>query len=138
MFQKIMCPVDLAHAEKLAKALTVSADLARHYDCPLVYVGVTTTAPGRLGHNPEEFAQKLDAFAEEQTAGREIRAETLAVIAHDPTTEVDDALMRAIGDTGADLVVMASHVPSILDYVWPSNGGKLAEHAKCSVMVVRG
>jgi len=51
---------------------------------------------------------------------------------------VDDALLKASRDTGADLVVMASHMPSVLDYIWPSNGGKIAEHAKCSVMVVRG
>ncbi|NND41526.1 MAG: universal stress protein, partial [Silicimonas sp.] len=55
----------------------------------------------------------------------------------DPTTEVDDALVRAIDETGADLVVMASHVPNVMDHIWPSKGGKQAQHAKCSVMVVR-
>lgn len=50
---------------------------------------------------------------------------------------MDDILLKAVKDTGADLVVMASHVPNIMDYVWPSNGGKIAEHAECSVMVVR-
>ena len=59
-------------------------------------------------------------------------------IAHDPATEVDDALLRAIDETGADLVVMQSHIPGLVDYVWPSNGGKIAGHAKASVMVVRG
>ena len=66
-----------------------------------------------------------------------VKAAAHTAIAHDPTTEVDDALMRAIDETGADLVVMASHVPNVMDHIWPSNGGKLAEHAKCSVMVVR-
>jgi hypothetical protein len=32
---------------------------------------------------------------------------------------------------------MASHVPGLTEYVWPSNGGKLAGHAKASVFVVR-
>ena len=61
-----------------------------------------------------------------------------AAIAHDPTTEVDDALLRAVDETGADLVVMQSHIPGLIDYVWPSNGGKIAGHAKASVLVVRG
>lgn len=137
MFQKIMAPVDLAHVERLGTALDCAADLAKHWGVPIVYVGVTSSAPSKLAHNPEEFGQKLGAFAEQQAAKHGVEASAHAAIAHDPTTEIDDALMRAIGETGADLVVMASHVPNVMDYIWPSNGGKLAEHAKCSVMVVR-
>ena len=137
MFQKIMAPVDLAHVERLGTALDCAADLAKHWGVPIVYVGVTSSAPSQLAHNPEEFGQKLGAFAEQEAAKRGIQASAHTVIAHDPTTEIDDALLRAIGETSADLVVMASHVPNVMDYIWPSNGGKLAEHAKCSVMVVR-
>jgi nucleotide-binding universal stress UspA family protein len=59
------------------------------------------------------------------------------VVSHDPTVDVDDALMKAVSETGADLVVMASHVPGLADYIWPSNGGKLAAHSSASVFVVR-
>ena len=104
---------------------------------PITYVGVTSTAPSKLAHNPEEFGQRLQDFVSGEVSAHGIQGEAHASIAHDPTTEVDDALMRAIDETGADLVVMASHVPDAIDYIWPSNGGKLAEHAKCSVMVVR-
>lgn len=137
MFKGIMAPVDLAHVDRLAAALDCAADLARHYGVPIVYVGVTSSAPSKVAHNPQEFGQKLGAFAEQQAAKHGVQASAHTAIAHDPTTDVDDALMRAIGETGSDLVVMASHVPNALDYIWPSNGGKLAEHAKCSVMVVR-
>ena len=137
MFKRIMAPVDLAHVERLGTALDCAADLAKHWGVPIVYVGVTSSSPSKLAHNPEEFGQKLGAFAEQQAVRHGVEASTHTAIAHDPTTEIDDALMRAIGETGADLVVMASHVPNVMDYIWPSNGGKLAEHAKCSVMVVR-
>lgn len=137
MFKRIMAPVDLAHVEKLGAALECTADLARHYGVPVVYVGVTSPQPSRLAHNPEEFGQKLGAFAAAEAARHGIETSAHTAIAHDPTTEVDDAMMRAINETGADLVVMASHVPNVMDHIWPSNGGKLAEHAKCSVMVVR-
>ena len=60
-----------------------------------------------------------------------------AAVAHDPTTEIDDALMKAVGETGSDLVVMASHVPGVMDYIWPSHGGKLASHSRASVLLVR-
>lgn len=137
MFKRIMVPVDLAHIERLGRALNCAADLAKHWRVPITYVGVTSSTPSKLAHNPEEFAGKLRAFASDAAEVHGVETAAHAVIAHDPTTEVDDALMRAIGETGADLVVMASHVPDVIDHIWPSNGGKLAEHAKCSVMVVR-
>lgn len=137
MFKRIMTPVDLAHVERLGTALDCAADLAKHYGAPIVYVGVTSSAPSKLGHNPEEYGQKLATFAKSEAAKHGIEALAHTAVSHDPTAEIDDALMRAIGETGADLVVMASHVPNVMDYIWPSNGGKLAEHAKCSVMVVR-
>ncbi len=138
MFKKIMTPVDLAHLKDLQRSLKCSADLAKLYGAEVVFVGVTTPTPSSLAHTPEEYAKKLDAFAEEQAGALGIKASAQMVIGHDPTTDVDDALLRATRDTGADLVVMASHMPNVLDYIWPSNGGKIAEHAKCSVLVVRG
>lgn len=138
MFKKIMTPVDLGHLGDLEKALQVSADLANHYGAEVHYVGVTAATPGSMGHNPGEYGEKLNAFAKEQADKHGIRAKADPVTSHDPTVDVDDALEKAIDDLGADLVVMQSHMPSVLDYIWPSNGGKLAEHAKVSVMVVRG
>jgi len=137
MFKRIMAPVDLAHIERLTRALDCAADLAKHYDVPITYVGVTSTAPSGLAHNPKEFDQKLQAFLRGEIERHGVNASAHTAIAHDPPTEVDDALMAAIDETGADLVVMASHMPDVIDYIWPSNGGKLAEHANCSVMVVR-
>lgn len=137
MFKRIMAPVDLAHAEKLGAALECAGDLAKHYDVPVVYVGVTSSQPSEVAHNPEEFAQKLGEFAAAEAARFGIETSAHSTIAHDPTLEIDDALMRAIDETGSDLVIMASHVPHLIDHFWPSNGGKLAKYAKCSVMVVR-
>ncbi len=137
MYRTIMIPVDIAHAERLAKALRTGADLAKLYGAELVYVGVTAPTPGSVAHNPAEYAEKLAAFAAAEAAeyGHAVRSQ--AVVSHDPTTDLDDALLRAVDETGADLVVMASHIPGLADYVWPSNGGKLAGHAKASVFVVR-
>lgn len=132
-----MAPVDLAHVDGLRRALDCAADLAAHYGVPITYVAVTSTAPGRLARTPEEFGRKLKAFVLDEAKARGVDGSAHTAIAHDPATEVDDALLLAIDETGADLVVMASHVPNATDYIWPSNGGKLAEHAKCSVMLVR-
>ena len=136
MFKKIMVPVDLAHTETLEPALAAAADLARHWGIPVCYVSVGSSAPGALAHNPAEFAAKLAAFAERQ-ASRGHETSTEAVISHDPSADLEDKLLAAVETVGADLVVMASHVPGLAEHLWPSNGGKIASHARCSVMIVR-
>nr|WP_246594385.1 universal stress protein [Mameliella sediminis] len=132
-----MVPVDLAHADRLEKALGCAADLAKHYGATVIYVGVSTTAPSSIAHTPQEFATKLAGFAEAQGAVSGIATEAHAVTSHDPATDLDPTLLKAVGETGADLVVMASHIPNLTDYIWPSNGGTIAGHAKVSVLVVR-
>ena len=138
MFSKIMTPVDLAHKDDLEKALAVSADLAKHYGATVVYVGATTSTPSSTAHTPNEYKQKLEAFAKEQADKHGIETAGDMVISHDPSAEIDDVLLKAVKEEGVDCIVMQSHMPSFLDYIWPSNGGKIAEHAKCSVFVVRG
>ena len=137
MFKSILAPVDLAHVDRLGHALDATADVEKHYGAPVTYVGVTSHAPGAIAHTAKEFEAKLEDFVEGQAKTHGIEATARTEISHDPTSDVDEVLMRVIKDTGCDLVVMASHVPNVMDYVLPSNGGKIAEHADCSVMVVR-
>ena len=61
-------------------------------------------------------------------------------VAHDhPWTNRRSVTWReAAEELGADLVVMATHVPNLTDYIWASHGGHLASHAKASVFLVRG
>lgn len=137
MFNKIMVPVDLAHSEKLQRALGCAADLARHYGAEIVYVGVAAATPGSVAHTPQEFAEKLAAFAEAQGTTSGLKTSSHPVTSHDPSSDLDPSLLKAIDDTQADLVVMASHIPNLTDYIWPSNGGTIATRAKVSVMVIR-
>ena len=137
MFKRILTPVDLAHLESLRKALDCTADLARHYGSPVVYVGVTSSGPTSLARNPEEFNDMLRSFVESEIEKHGIQADLRTCTTNDPTTEIDDALLDAISELEANLVVMASHVPGPIDHIWPSNGGKIARHAGCSVLIVR-
>ena len=137
MFRKIMAPVDLAHADKIAKALDVAADAAKHYGAELIYVGVTAATPGSVAHNPREYEEKLAAFAEKSGAEHGVATGHKSYVSHDPSSDLDETLMKATKELDVDLVVMASHIPNLADYIWPSNGGKIASHASCSVFVVR-
>ena len=137
MYEKIMVPVDLAHVDKLEKALETAADLSKHYKAAISYVGVTAAAPSEVAHNPKEFSEKLERFAAEQGKKRGVKIEAKTMTSHDPARDLDDALGEAIKELGADLVVMASHVPTFADHVFSSNAGYLASHANTSVFIVR-
>jgi len=137
MFRKIMVPVDLAHLPSLQKALDVAAGLAREYGASLCYVGVTTSQPSTVAHNPEEYRSKLEAFAREH-APENGQAPSVAVYnSHDPVVDLDEILVRAVSELQADLVVMATHLPRHIDAIMPANGSKVAAHTNVSVFLVR-
>ncbi|SES25677.1 Nucleotide-binding universal stress protein, UspA family [Tranquillimonas rosea] len=138
MFNHIMSPVDLTHIDQLSRALDVTADMAKRYDAKVTFVSATNVTPGEVAHSPEEFRQKLADFAKQQGEKYGFDAESKAMILHDKTADLDDALVDAVDDLGADLVVMASHTPNMADHFWSSNGGSVARHSKVSVMIVRG
>lgn len=137
MFRRIVVPVDLAHREALARALDVAAGLAKQYSIPIVYVGVTAETPTPVAHNPGEFAERMRDFAAEEAAKHGIAAEGRGYASHDPAIDVDAAILTAVDEVDADLVVMASHIPNLANHLWPSHGGHVAARAKASVMIVR-
>ncbi|PRY24428.1 nucleotide-binding universal stress UspA family protein [Aliiruegeria haliotis] len=138
MFTKIMVPVDLAHQEKLTRSLDCAAELARHFGIPVIYAGVTGTAPGVAGHSPADFTQHLADFAAAQQERQGVATGYHAIVSHDPRVELDEKLVRASEDLQADLIVMEGHMPNVLDHVLPSDAGTVASLAKATVMVVRG
>ncbi|WP_194095158.1 universal stress protein [Marivivens aquimaris] len=137
MFQKIVVPVDLAHTGSLTKTLGVAAELAQKYQSTVCFVSVTSTTPSSIAHSPEEFGQKLDAFAAEQAAAHGITATAHTVVDHDPSVQMDKKLEKAVEELGADLVVMATHIPNVTDYIWSGHGAHLAAHSAASVLLVR-
>lgn len=137
MYRKVIFPVDLSHIDHLTKALATAADLAKHYGAEICYVGVTGTAPAPGAQTPAEFAKKLAAFAAEQGAAHGVTASSKACTSPDPSIDTDKTLMTAITELGGDLVVMQTHAPSALDYIWAGHGDTIAAHANVSVFLVR-
>lgn len=139
MYRKILVPVDMTHMDKLSKALDTAIDIGKHYGASLCYVAVTNSTPSGAAHNPKELADKLAAFAKEQSQAHDIETESKVMSTADTAVELDDRLLDAIRDTGADLVVMASHAPGIGDrlHIIHSNGSNIVKHSNVSVFVVR-
>ncbi len=137
MFATIMIPVDLNHVGEAYRALNVATDLAKLYEADVHMVGVTQSSPTEIAPTPEAFAEKLGAFAAERSRAHGVQITPHTEISHDMTVDLDDVLTRTAKEVGADLIVMASHVPGLAEYVFASNAGYLASHAKMSVFVVR-
>jgi nucleotide-binding universal stress UspA family protein len=137
MYRKIMVPVDLAHIERLEKAITTATDLAKHYRIPICFVGVTPETPTEVAHTPMEFGEKLEAFGARQSEKHGLQVDTAAYPSHDPAVDLDRTLIAAAKESGADLIVMASHVPGLQEHVFASNAGAVASHAGVSVFVIR-
>ena len=136
-FQTIMVPVDMEHRDKLDKALSVAADLGKQYNAPVTLVGATAPEPSSVARTPAEYANKLQSFADElaEKTGASVKAKT--VDCPDPKRDLDNALADAAKEIGADLVVMASHVPNFADHILASNAAGLASHTDASVFIVR-
>lgn len=137
MYSKIMVPVDLAHIERLEKAITTATDLAKHYSIPICFVGVTAETPTEVAHTPAEFADKLKAFGAQQSKKHGLDIDTAAYPSHDPAIDLDQTLIAAAKENTADLIVMASHLPGLPEHIFASNAGAVASHAGVSVFVVR-
>ena len=139
MYRKILVPVDLAHLDKLSKALDTAIDIAKHYDAALRYVTVTNSTASAAAHNPKELAEKLDAFAREQGEAHGINTESKVTSTADTAVELEERLLEAIEESDADLVVMASHAPGIGDklHFIHSNAANIVKDSSVSVFVVR-
>ncbi|UTW07940.1 universal stress protein [Pseudomonas benzenivorans] len=138
MYRQIMIPVDLDHIDRLEKALKTGADLAKLYAAPVCYVGVSGNTPSAVAHNPSEFTAKLQAFGEAQAQKYGLSSiSTASYISHDPAVDLDKTLLKAAKACGADLVVMASHVPGLAEHLFASNAGYFASYSEASVLVVR-
>ena len=137
MYTTTAVPVDLAHTDKLNKALSTAADLAKHYHASIYLLAVTSSAPGELAHNPDELHQKLTQFADTQTAALGVEFKTRDAVTPDPAIDLTKALDEQVHELGADLIVIASHVPGFRDYVFASHSGYLGSHTDLSIFVVR-
>ncbi len=135
MYTHIMTPVDLAHVGTLGSALDLTADLARHFGARVTFVGVTGVQPSAIAPSPEAYADKLRAFAAAQAAAGGYDASAHPITAHDPAIEIDRDLVAAAEEIGADLIVAATHVPSI--FGGASHGGAVATQSRASVLLVR-
>jgi len=137
MFKHIMVPVDISHIDNLGRALDVACDLGARYDADVHLVEVSSAVPGAAAHTPKELTGKLEKLAESLGARHKANVHAKTVISSDPAVELDDKLIDTARDLDADLVVMASHKPGLLENFFHTHSVDFAAHADMSVFIVR-
>lgn len=137
MFSKIMVPVDLRGGEIVDRALDVAVDLAKLYGAEIVLVSLTSQVVDAPNAGAESAHEKLSRLAEQVAERAGTSAIAHNIFSPDVAAELDAILLEAVKDTGADLVVVGSHIPGFMEYLFSSHAGNLAAHAKTSVFVVR-
>lgn len=142
MFKKILMPIDLQETHLAAKAVKIAIDEARKHDAD---INVMTVMPG--------FGMPLVAsfFPDDtmQQAKKEIGAELKKYLAANFPKDIRVRPVIGEGDPaemilaeakaiGADLIIIPSHAQSLGQVFLGSCAAKVVEHARSSVMVIKG
>ena len=140
MFKTILVPVDLGEVEAARPAIDKAVELAKSADSTIRLIYVRPIVPVTY----MEFMPP--AFDEEQQGEAETKLAELAASVGLPSERVsavvrlgsvyNDVLDEA-EKTGADLIVIGSHRPTMATYLLGSNAATIVRHAGCSVLVVR-
>ncbi|AHC99388.1 universal stress protein [Leisingera methylohalidivorans] len=136
MFKHIMVPVDLHMPPTVKKALDVAADFAKNHGARVTLVHVTDQQV-RRGHTVGSSGDELADLASKVAAQTGAKVEGLPIYSVDVGAEIDSILSRTAKELEVDLVVMGTHMPGILDYVFSSHASHLVLHSETSVFVVR-
>ncbi|MCP5368439.1 MAG: universal stress protein [Hyphomicrobiales bacterium] len=142
MFKTILVPIDLDQKTSWQKALPIAVDFARKEGATLHMMTVIPDMAMTLvaQYIPEGYPEKLTAESQVglETLAREHVPQGVAAKVHVRHGSIYRGILDLAEDLGADLIVMGSHKPELMDYLIGPNAAYVVRHADCSVMVVRG
>jgi nucleotide-binding universal stress UspA family protein len=140
MFKTILVPVDLTEVETAQPAIDTAVSLAASAEGSIRLIYVRSLVPATY----MEFVPP--AFDAEQQEDAEARLADVAASIPLPAERISAAVrlgsvynevLHEADATGADLIVIGSHRPTMATYLLGSNASTIVRHAKCSVLVVR-
>ena len=140
MYKTILVPIDLSEPSSWNMALPVAADLHKAFGAQ-VHVMTVVRHLDAIWQSQYSLPTYESMIAEAETRLASIVAESIPkgltverTVRHG---SIYAEILRAASETGADLIVMASHRPEMKDYLIGANAAKVVRHASCSVLVVR-
>jgi nucleotide-binding universal stress UspA family protein len=140
MFKTILVPVDLGEVEAATPAIDKAVELAEGSEGSLRLIFVRSIVPVTyMEFMPPAFDEEQQGEAEKKLAelAASIKLPSERVSAVVRLGSVYNEVLDEAEKTGADLIVVGSHRPTMATYLLGSNASTIVRHAKCSVLVVR-
>lgn len=145
----ILIPVDLDHESSWKRALPAAVDQARliggKVTLMTVVPNITAGLDWRYAVRGETGSLEYNVKDVERAAGvrlKELMGQHVPADLQGETVVAHGTIYHEIVQTAerlnADLIVMASHRPSLKDYLLGPNAARVARHASQSVHIVRG
>lgn len=140
MFKTILVPVDLGEVEAAQPAIDKAVELANGGESTLRLIYVRSIVPVTyMEFMPPAFDEEQQGDSEkklaELAANVDLPAERVSAVVR--LGSVYNEVLDEAEKTGADLIVIGSHRPTMATYLLGSNASTIVRHAKCSVLVVR-
>lgn len=141
MYKKILVPVDLSEPEMTELALDAAVALARGTPgAELRLINVQPLVPvAFVDYIPPNFDEEMRQAAEKDLSDLASKVDLPPgrVSSLVRFGAVYPEVLAEAEDSGADLIVVGSHRPTMATYLLGSNAKTIVRHAKCSVLVVR-
>jgi nucleotide-binding universal stress UspA family protein len=140
MFKSVLVPIDIAHRSSWEFALPQAIELAQEGRGAVTVVTVVRDLRAMFEGTHFAFqVEQMMAKAREQLAAILSKYHGSGVPIEEEVRfgSISHEILDAAKDRGADLIVMASHRPEMKDYLIGQNAAHIAQHAECSVLVLR-
>ena len=136
MYKNVIVPIDLDKADKAQAILDNAKDLTVGGG-KITLVNVVADVPGLItAELPEGLVQKAAHNARNSLLDLAKEAGVTADV-QVRSGSPHHAIVSLADELGADLILIASHVPGLRDYLLGATAANVVRHAKCSVLVYR-
>jgi universal stress protein F len=140
MFKTILVPIDVAHRSSWEHAIPQALELAATNAGTLTVITVVRDL--KAAFEGVRFPFQVDLMI---SVARDKLVEIVSAYRQSNVTINEEVRFGSIGheilsaaqELRADLIVMASHRPELKDYLIGPNAAYIAQHAFCSVLVLR-
>ena len=135
MYKHIIVAVDLSHGEA-GKALITKAQALLDEGGVIRLLHVLEDVPAYIAAElPRDLNDRREAEAKVELAL--LATDVAGVKTEIRTGAAASQILQCAEDTGADLIMIASHRPGLSDYFIGSTAARVVRHAQCSVLISR-
>lgn len=149
MYDHILVPIDIQHRSSWERVLPAAVQAAKESGSklhvltvvPELFAGVDWRYAirgeqhGSIDYDRNELMNQAKERVQE-LVGQHVpdEVDTEVLVRHGTVYE---QILEAAEEVQANLIVMASHRPSLKDYLLGPNAARVVRHARCSVQIVR-